>query len=81
MIVVRFFTGVIVKYPTATFWRKHHDGGIEICSGSIESAQVLTYLQSTAGALIDRGEGVGITMIPAQSKNKSIFEQIFGEKG
>lgn len=82
MIIVRFFTGVVVKYPAATLMRKHPDGTIEICKGeNRENAVVIASLQPTAGAIVETGPYHAIMTTPQNIEDKSVWERVFGHKG
>lgn len=87
MIVVRFFTGVTVKYADATHFRTLPDGRVEIYidrnpreSEGIYDIKALAIIQPTAGAIIERGEDVAEMSHPQfpvhKKNNKNIFEKI-----
>jgi hypothetical protein len=57
MIIVRFFTGVTVKYEKAEQIIYKNDGRIEIKTGTHpENGDLLAILQPSCGAIIENGD-------------------------
>lgn len=84
MIIIRFFTGVTIRYPEANLFR-NNDGVIEICKAGHSdleennAVKILAIVQPTAGAVVEAND-FGILTHPQFPEKKSLWEEVFGHK-
>ena len=75
MIIVRFFTGVLVEYKDADGFRHSSTNG---CIEILREKNVIASLQQTAGAIVEIGSGWGVVKNSIEKKN--LFERLFSKE-